>query len=362
MKPARCNVIVKSADGGTTIGRVKYNRVAMVRNAEGYDTLLVSCSPDEPVFKGWGYDDFIDKRLVIERAGANVPTMRTEGVFMVRYPDFKRNMLTVAAFSGEELVDRRIVAYNAGTAYTDKTDYADDMMKAVIRENLGTLATVTTRAISDLTVDADLSLGPSLTRAFCRQNVLQVLQGIQENSRAAGSEVFWRMHPNGNGWRFATYLNRLGSDRRTLGMVLSEANENFIVSSVGFDASEEVTYMYAGGQGTEEQRYIGTATDTARVGLTPYNLREAFYSAAMEKTQAGVDDAAEQELSKRRARRVFAGTVQERNNFRYGIEWDFGDTLRAEHMGMTYDVMVRKVLIDITDRGESITANVEVEE
>jgi hypothetical protein len=354
--------MVKSANGKTTIGRVKSNRVSIVRDAEGYDTLVVACSPDEPVFAGWAYNDYIDKRLVIERGGLNVPTMRTEGVFMIRYPEPGRNMMHLTAFSGEVFLDRRIVAYYAGTAYTNKTADADDMMKAVVRENLGATATVTTRALSDLTVDADAGLGPSLTRAFCRQNVLSVIQGIQENSRAAGSEVFWRMYPNGDGWRFATMLGQLGTDRRELGMHLSEANENIIITSAGFDASEEVNSMYAGGQGRNELRLIGTASDTSRIALSPYNLREAFYSAAMETTQAGVDDAAEQELSKRRAKRVLAGTITERMNFRYGIEWDFGDKMRVEHGGQTYDVIVRKVKIDITDRGENITAFVEVEE
>ena len=118
--------------------------------------------------------------------------------------------------------------------------------------------------------------------------------------------------------------------------------------------------MYAGGSGQRENRWIGTASDTARMALSRYNRREAWYDTTQDDTQAAVDDAAAQELARRRARRIFAGEIKEKSSYRYGVEWDFGDLLRAEHAGQTYDVMVRKVRIDIVPSGEIITARVEV--
>ena len=76
-----------------------------------------------------------------------------------------------------QLLTRRIVAYNSGASQASKTDQADDMMKAIVRENFGSLATDTDRDWSAyLSVEVDLSLGQSLSKSFSRRKVLQVLK------------------------------------------------------------------------------------------------------------------------------------------------------------------------------------------
>lgn len=357
---ARSRLSLATFDG-TIIGNLAFDNLSLVHDAEGYDVMVVQGKIDQEVIKGWSFDNFIDKRLILERAGVNVPTLRTESTCFVRFPLYGHDTFSIRAYGPEYILSGRIVAYAAASAQASKTDNIDDMMKSIVVQNLGASATDTTRIISGITVAADLAAGISTSKDFAHRNVLTILKDLQEQSRNLGTEIFFRMTQNGTGWIFTTHAIRLGADRRGLGLNLSEDNENFILDSVGEDASEEISYQYAGGAGTEATRLIGTASDSARIAISPYNRREGFYNNSQAKTQASADSEAQQELGKHRPMHYFSGSIQERNNWRYGVEWDFGDILRAEHLGHTYDVMVRKVQIDITPDGETISARVEVE-
>ena len=357
---ARARLSLATYDG-TIIGDVSFDELGVVKSVEGPDVMLVTCKIDQPVFNLMSFDDYLDKRLILERAGVNVANLRTESTCFIRKVTFSRDTFTMRAYGPEYILDSRIVAYPADSTQSSKTNHIDDLMKEIVLENLGASASDAARIISGLTVEADQSACSSISKDFAHDNVLNALMNLQEQSRNVGTEIFFRMIKNGTGWIFKTYPSRIGADRRGLGLNLSEVNENFIVESVGIEASEEITYMYAGGAGVEAARLIGTASDTTRIALSPYNRREAFYSASLAQTQASIDSSAQQELNRRRAARIFAGEIQERESWRYGVEWDFGDILQAEHLGQTYDVMVRNVMITIQPGGEFISARVEVE-
>src|SRR3990172_11852280 len=89
-----------------------------------------------------------------------------------------------------QLLTRRIVAYNSGAAQASKTDQADDVMKAIIRENFGSLATDTSRSwLTYLSIEANFGLGQSISKAFSRRKVLTVLKELANASYQAGTYV-----------------------------------------------------------------------------------------------------------------------------------------------------------------------------
>jgi len=360
MKQARCNVWLKT-DLGETLGALQYDQLSIVRDVESYDTLVITANPKQALLNGVAYDSFVDRRITIERSGVNVPYMRTEGEYFIRQVVANRNSIEFTGYSAEEMLARRIVAYAAGSTDSTPTLPADDMMKFIVTQNLGSGAAAA-RQLTGLAVEAYTSQAASVTKAFAHSNVMSILTELREITRQDGTEVFFKFTPDGSGgWVFRTYAGQVGLDRTQNALHLSESNENFILDAIGFDANEEVTYMYVGGAGVEAARLIGTAENTARVVLSAYNRREAFYNSSQEKTQASVDFTASQELSRRRARRIFSGTIVERPDYRYGIEWDLGDILTAEQDGRAYTVMVRKVGIKIDETGETIAAQVEVQ-
>ena len=115
---------------------------------------------------------FLDGRLEIyRRVGAGGYNLEGDAVWLIRKWAYSRtgesSTLTITAYHAASLLKRRIVAYNADTAYSKKYDQLDDMMKAIVRENFNTLATDTTRRITTyMMVQADLSLAPVQDKAF----------------------------------------------------------------------------------------------------------------------------------------------------------------------------------------------------
>ena len=71
--------------------------------------------------------------------------------------------ITITAVAAIEILSRRIVAYDSGTTYTDKTGAADNVMKQIVRENFSASATDSNRDISSyLAIDADNLIYPGL--------------------------------------------------------------------------------------------------------------------------------------------------------------------------------------------------------
>ena len=81
------------------------------------------------------------------------------------YRDGDEKLIDLVALDANWLLDTRIVAYDAGTSQADMTDNADDMIKAVVKDNLGTDA-VTARQVSELSIQGDLGDGQSISKAF----------------------------------------------------------------------------------------------------------------------------------------------------------------------------------------------------
>ena len=77
--------------------------------------------------------------------------------------------LTLSARGAASLLERRIVKYTAGSAEASKTANADNMMRAIVRENFGSGAGSGRDWSSYLTVEADTSLAPSVSKSFARQ-------------------------------------------------------------------------------------------------------------------------------------------------------------------------------------------------
>ena len=96
----------------------------------------------------------IDYMIEIWRApafGAN----QLVTVFFIRKiiyeEDTKGNdIIVLEGMDANDLLNRRIIAYSAGTSETSKSDFGDDMLKEIVAENLGASATDSDRDISSL--------------------------------------------------------------------------------------------------------------------------------------------------------------------------------------------------------------------
>lgn len=271
---------------------------------------------------------------------------------------------TLYGYDLNYLLQSRIVAYAAGTAQASKSDQADDMMKAIIRENLGASA-IAARDLTafGLTVQADVGLGTSLEKQFAWRNVLDALKEIADASHVTEATcAYFGIVPLNIGWEceFRTNIGQWGLDHRfpngAAGAVLFSL-ELANVTDVDRTKSwtEEITYAYAGGQGEGAARVIQESQDVTRVGASPFNRKEIFVDARNETVPAAVLDAADSAVRNGRPRNTFNGQLVDISSQSvYGRDYGHGDYVTAIYRGETIDCRIDTVHININDGKEQV--------
>jgi len=269
-----------------------------------------------------------------------------------------------------DLLRRRIVAAYAGSSQAEKTDFADDMMKEIVTEaiadGVAPAPDAGTRVWNDLSVQADVSNGPTLTMSFAWANLLTLSGGgaladIAKASREAGTEVFFNVAPSNLSatsidFEFRTYTGQPGTDRTIAGVTFDQVKGNMGSPSLTEDYTEEVNYVYAGGQGEGISRNVRQVYDSDRYGLSQWNRCEGFADARDEGTNNGVDAIGNDALSLGRPIRRFSMTPLDTIGAVFGTDWDVGDKVRARYRGEEFDSLIRGATITL-DRGqESISA------
>lgn len=310
-----------------------------------------------------------DRRIAVYRQALG-GSLNLESVFMLRQFELVTSaagqyQFTATGYDFNELLNRRIVAYYAGSANAEITDYADDMMKTVVTDNMISNADYSgtpspARDIDDygFSVEADASDGPSLTKGFSWRNVLTVLQDLQADSKAQGTEVFWGVIPTSEtAMQFRTWTTP--RDRTTGSgvnpIVFSLEWGNLANPRLADDYSTEQNYIYAGGQGEQDARIIQTASDTTRMNQSRLNRREGFAFSSGETAAAVLTDA-RNELERNRPTTRLYGDLLDTPLAPYGglNGWDLGDKVTASYGGRQFDVIIRAVHVQMRPNGDEI--------
>jgi hypothetical protein len=297
--------------------------------------------------------------------GGLAPYLDGETVFFVRKWGWSmdasgREIFRIYAEDANYLLDSRIVAYDSTSAYanSDSTDQGDDLMKGLVRQSLGVDATDTARRINTwLTVAADLSLAPGITKAFARNLISTVLNEIAAESFQQGTYLVYDIVYTGpTTLEFRTYTTQRGNNHgRTSGqtVVISRERKNFEEPSFVEDHENEITYVYAGGQDTGANREVLTATNTVAVGQSPFNRRELWVDARAvdnpDKTKmtAAIQSEANAALQENRARKTLTGRIIDTEGCQDGVHYRYGDIVYAEYRGQGYDAHINMLHVTI---------------
>lgn len=314
-----------------------------------------------------------DGRIGIARAiNGRPPYLDNGAIFLIRYLDFGPNSIFVRAYHATNLLDRRIIAYAAGSSYATKAaTFADDQIKAFVDQNM--LAGIVgadrdgVETYADvsayLTKQANLSQGASVAKSGARRRLLDVATDLAQASTTTGTYLtFEIIAPTESTLELRTYATQRGVDRRvgnTVGntpLVLSSLRGNLIDAHLIIDYTESASFIVAGGQGEETNRLIGTAFDQARAGGSPFGRIERFRDAANVGTQAAVDDEADTQLRAARPTILLTGELVETPAFTRGVDFDLGDMATAEHpqSGQQFDVRLDMIRETITSAGRRI--------
>lgn len=330
-------------------GNIKQNitdwfTLEYAKNENDYGSMYLDLDPtvDPSVFK-------IDDKLEIMRTiGGGPPILELGTQWLVRLARRKtdergQRITHILAYDLTQILDRRIVAYAAQTSYTNKTGPIDNIMKAIVRENFGSLATDANRNISTyFLVPSDISGAPSITDTFARQKVLALLQTLAQKSTNDGTYLsFDVLKSSETTFTFHIFLNARGTDRGTYSgyrLTFSLENGNLNYASSSKDHTEEKNFIYAGGQGEEQNRVVKTAYNQDRINASPINRIEDWIDATSSPDPNSVQKEADSRLEEARPKIAINMHIQQSDECAYGLHYNFGDIVSVTYEGGTMDV------------------------
>jgi len=309
----------------------------------------------------------LDNLVLIYRSINGVTTLVTDTAWMIRSWRFTldgsgQRSTEIIAYSGNYLLSSRGVAYQTRSAQSTKSGAADNLIKEVVRENLGSSATDTARTIAGISVQADTGQGQSIDVVVgWRNSVLTVAQELADASTDAGTYIAFDLVTTTPGqWEFRTFANQRGVDRRvpggTLPLLLGTDYGNLADVEYVADYSDLGTAAYALGDGAGSRRRVQTATNDPAIALSPYNRREVYVEANNATTANQVLRAARSALRRQRARVTMQGRIVETPSTRYGIDWQWGDYVTATAFGVTLNARIDAISVSIESGRETVDA------
>lgn len=288
---------------------------------------------------------FRDGRIGAWRAiDGRPPYLDGSAIFFLETFKYSSKRTWLRAYHTNTLMDRRIIAYDAGTTYTDKTaTFADNQIKAFWSQNAGSGIVgadrdgVETQAdiSAYVSTQANLSLGASVAKAAARRKLIEVAKELAEASTTAGTYLtFEIVAPTESTLELRTYAIARGVDHRAgtaNPVILSEQRGNLEDAELLIDYHDEATFIVAGGSGEKADRLIATQLDATRMGLSPFGRIERFADMANVGDLTSLQDDADGGLREARPLILFTGNLVEAPAFQRGIHYDLGDMLTAEH-------------------------------
>lgn len=252
----------------------------------------------------------------------------------------------------------RFVNYAAGTSQAQYSAApADDQIKQVARENIGTSATGTRNISAYISIDANLGQGISIAKSFAWRDCLKTMQEFADASTQAGTYVaFDIVATSPTALTFSTFTQQRGVDHRFPSgnnpVLLSPDMGNLGEIELTQDYSEEVTYALAAGQGPDSSRLTASSQDTTRQAASPFGLRELFVDATNYDSTTGLSNEAAAAVRDGRPRQVFKGRVLDTNDTQYGVHWAWGDFVTAQAFGKMLDCRIDAVTVTVTSGGQ----------
>lgn len=256
-----------------------------------------------------------------------------------------------------DLLNRRIILGYAGTAYADKSDPAETVMKEYVDEQAVSGAIY--REIPDLSVQADGAQGNTVAAKRAWRNLLEVLQGLVDDVGGGDFDVIGTAPAT---FEFRFYIGQRGKDR-TLGntagnppVVFSIDNGSLATARVNFNRMGEINAVYVGGQKQGSGRDVELRTTAAAILDSPWNRMEAFRDRSNEPLAAGLQDFGDSVLQDFQAVEDYDFELAQAPGLVYGrdycVDGDVGDLVSIDFEGNIIDKKIVGVDIRVRRKEE----------
>lgn len=260
------------------------------------------------------------------------------------------------------------IPYQEGNAYTLKLGAADDLAKAFVRENRGSLATDTARNVTQLSVAANLTLGAVLLKdQTSKRSVLEVVKELSDQSAMLGTWIGYGLVADdiaAGTFRFETYSVTSDVDRRYPDspnpLLLGPYYGNVANVELFLDYGEDANVIYAAGSGSGDLQPIATAI-AAEATAGPFARREKVINASAALDATSLADEANGALQAARPKILFGADLVDGDSIRYDVDYRLGTLLTIEYQNRLYDCRISQVAISLAHNsgGEQITIRAE---
>lgn len=346
----------------------EFYKIELFRSEYGVGSLYV----DFPLKEFINRNIDVDWRLEVYRRTAGGELVRVGDtqwiVKLVRYKVDENNntSLHIIAYDMMYLLNKRIVAYVDGTPQTSKTMPADDMLKAIVRENLGSLASDYHRDLSEwLVVEADSSIAPVVTKSqFGMQMILPVLNDICQLSEAAGMYLSYDIVYDESTGKliFKTYTQQRGANHGSNSSApiylahhtdpVNIMGSGLDYASIEIDATDERSYVYSGRQAEDVNAIFVEIENKIATNVSPLARAEDFITTGESLEYNDMMTEAHAWLQHKFRNLILNAHIQETNDMQFGIDYGFGDILALRYLGTTFNIHLDEFKIIVEGDGK----------
>jgi hypothetical protein len=300
---------------------------------------------------------------VWRRVGNHPSVLDTDTIWFIRkteitLTDQGLRTLKVTCVSANDILARRIVAYQSNSAYTQLTGYVDDIMKTIAAQNMSSAALDTTRAISSgrFVVDGFLSQGSVTTKEYAKRVLMDIFKELAQTSYESGKPLYFDIvgNPNSSSLRFATYYQQRGADRRHFSahpVLITVGNHAIKSYTLTDDHTSEFNVAYVGGDGEEATRPIGYYEDTGRSRINAFARFESWQDGRGTADITALNDFAKSAVQSSRPKFVLDADLTNIGAI-YGRDWNFGDYVSVDVEKRLFDCRVASVHVTMQDNGD----------
>lgn len=344
----------------------RFRNLTVEHRVNHVSTLMLAFAGDEPITRyvdeqDANLDNIIEIRRTVPEAGLDwyseyVGLHRTaqrqvtsEDLYILT--SYSRGLL--------DLINRRSIRYYADTDGSAKGPLpADDVIKIYVDENAGPFATtannrVTNGVIPGLTVAPSQLAAPTYEGAHAWKNLLTAIREIGE-ANSVDFDVAWL---GGASFEFRTLYPRLGTDRRAgvslVPMIFSPEFGNMTNPSHTRSRTEEATSALVLGPGEGPLRDTTLRTNAVAAGHSPWNLIEIDVDQSNEDRQLALEKAGDSALHGRRATVSFTFDVIQTPLATYRRHYGLGDFVTAAFKGVSGDLKIRSVTLNVSQNAEA---------
>lgn len=268
------------------------------------------------------------------------------------------------------LLNRRIIAYYPEEPETEKELPILDIILEILHENLGADAV----AARDLSVylsipAANTNYGPTKLVNIAWRDVGGTIRELIEAAKEEGYIINLDIQLQSiEPLKMLVVVGRsVGSDMTVEGTSLPNSRlligpdyGNFDDWELDYDHTSEITYLYAGGEGEDDDRLIVEVSNATTLRMSPFGRIEGWVERQELDVTAELETWAKGQLGKKITHPKLTGKIIEDDQMQWGVNLNFGNLVPIQALGIVFDCVIDSYQLKHTpDGGDNLIIGVE---